>query len=73
MTNLFGKANFGDLDLSLYNRHNCANHHHSSINTVRKKNTVGWYLEQTPDNKKRFLVQTTLLGKEIWSQIQDKE
>lgn len=73
MTNLFGKANFGDLDLSLYNRHNCANHHHSSINTVRKNNTVGWYLEQTPDNKKRFLVQTTLLGKEIWSQIQDKE
>lgn len=72
-TNLFGEANFGDLDLGLYNRRNCTNHHHSSINTLKRNKTVGWYLGQPPDDKKRFLAQATLMGKEIQSQSQPKE
>ena len=71
-TNLFGEANFGDLDLSLYNRCNCTNHHHSSINTLRRNKTVSWYLDQSPNVKKRFL-QAILMGKEIRSQSQEKE
>ena len=66
-TNLFGEANFGDLDLGLYNRRNCTIHHHSS------GTRLGWYLDPSPNDKKRFLAQATLMGKEIQSQSQPKE
>ena len=61
--NLLGEACFGDLDFSLFKRRNASLHHQSTINMLKRNQTMsGWFSEQSETEQKSLLNRSATLG-----------
>ena len=61
--NLLGEACFGDLDFSLFKRRNASLHHQSTINMLKRNQTMsGWFSEKSATEQKSLLDRSATLG-----------
>ena len=56
LTNLIGEQAFGDLDFSLFKRHNALLHHHSTINMLKRNKSISMFFSlKTPEEQHSLL------------------
>ncbi|XP_076447511.1 uncharacterized protein LOC143284579 [Babylonia areolata] len=55
LTNLFGEANFGDLDFSLNKRRHSSLHHHSSVIMQKRNETASWLAHKSAEEQQQLL------------------
>ena len=74
ITNLLGKACFGDLDLSIYKLRNASSHHHGSLTMMFQNEMMEkWFSKKEPASQKQILKGAAKKGPEFRKQHRQEQ
>lgn len=65
ITNLLGEECFGDLDFSIFKRRHASLHHHSTINMLKRNDTLNWFEAKSKSEQERLLTICDLKSGEL--------